>query len=181
MERLMSETNTKDKLRLAAKWTAGTAGIAVGAYAAYAAAAWLSYGRPMRPVRDGDEPLLDRLMPAYEVAERYQIRVAAPAEITFATACEMDLMRSPIIRAVFRTRELALGAEHAPINSAGGMLQFSKSVGWNMLAEIPGREIIMGAVTRPWDANVVFHPLSADEFAAFDEPGYVKIAWTLRA
>ena len=50
-----------------------------------------------------------------------------------------------------------------------------------MLAEIPGREIVAGAVTRPWEADVVFHAIPADEFAAFDEPGWVKIAWTLRA
>jgi hypothetical protein len=39
----------------------------------------------------------------------------------------------------------------------------------------------MGAVTRPWDPNVVFRPLPPAEFIAFHEPGYVKIAWTLRA
>ena len=39
----------------------------------------------------------------------------------------------------------------------------------------------MGAVTQPWEANVVFQPLPPAEFAAFNEPGFVKIAWTLRA
>ena len=39
----------------------------------------------------------------------------------------------------------------------------------------------MGAVTQPWMADVVFRPLPPDEFAAFDEPDYVKIVWTLRA
>ena len=39
----------------------------------------------------------------------------------------------------------------------------------------------MGAVTQPWQANVVFRPLPPEQFAAFNEPGYVKIAWTLRA
>ena len=36
-------------------------------------------------------------------------------------------------------------------------------------------------MTQPWKANVTFQGLSPDEFAAFNEPGYVKIAWTLRA
>jgi hypothetical protein len=36
-------------------------------------------------------------------------------------------------------------------------------------------------VTRPWEANVSFRALPSQEFAAFNEPGYVKIAWTLRA
>jgi hypothetical protein len=39
----------------------------------------------------------------------------------------------------------------------------------------------MGAVTRPWEANVTFRALPPDDFAAFNEPGYVKIVWTLRA
>jgi hypothetical protein len=37
------------------------------------------------------------------------------------------------------------------------------------------------AVTQPWAANVVFRALPPDEFAAFQEPGYVKIVWTLRS
>ena len=39
----------------------------------------------------------------------------------------------------------------------------------------------MGAVTQPWLANVVFRTLPPEEFVAFREPDYVKIAWTLRA
>jgi hypothetical protein len=49
-----------------------------------------------------------------------------------------------------------------------------------MLAEDPGHEIVFGAVTQPWAANPVFLALSPDEFAKFQEPGYVKIAWMLR-
>jgi hypothetical protein len=36
-------------------------------------------------------------------------------------------------------------------------------------------------VTQPWPADVVFLPLPPDEFSAFNQPGFVKIAWTLRA
>ena len=39
----------------------------------------------------------------------------------------------------------------------------------------------MGAVTQPWEANVVFRALPPNEFVLFDEPDYVKIVWTLRA
>jgi hypothetical protein len=54
-------------------------------------------------------------------------------------------------------------------------------MGWGVLAMVPGREVVVGAVTRPWEANVIFQALPPDQFATFDEPGYVKIAWTLRA
>lgn len=49
-----------------------------------------------------------------------------------------------------------------------------------MLAEVPGREVVVGAITKPWEANVTFRALPPDQFAAFSEPGYVKIVWTLR-
>jgi hypothetical protein len=42
-------------------------------------------------------------------------------------------------------------------------------------------EIVVGAVTKPWEPNVTFRSLAPDEFSGFAEPGYVKIAWTLRA
>ena len=56
-----------------------------------------------------------------------------------------------------------------------------REIGWGVLADMPGREIVMGAVTQPWMADVVFRPLPPDEFASFQEPDYVKIVWTLRA
>jgi hypothetical protein len=51
--------------------------------------------------------------------------------------------------------------------------------GWRVLAEEPGRELVIGAVTQPWKADVEFRGLAPEEFAAFREPGYAKIVWTL--
>jgi len=39
----------------------------------------------------------------------------------------------------------------------------------------------MGAVTRPWEADVHFRSLPPDEFARFDAAGYAKIVWNLAA
>jgi hypothetical protein len=49
------------------------------------------------------------------------------------------------------------------------------SIGWGVLADVSGREVIVGAVTKPWQANVAFRALPPDRFAAFDEPGYGHI------
>lgn len=141
---------------------------------------WVRYGNPPSPNPEEADPMLDQFMPEYEVVERHHIRVAAPAEITFAAACEADLMRSPVIRAIFRTRELILRSKRGATEHRG-VLAFTKPLGWSVLAEVPGREIVMGTVTQPWNPNVVFRPLSPDQFVAFSEPEYVKIAWTLRA
>ena len=74
-----------------------------------------------------------------------------------------------------------LGAEPDAATRPRSLRAEVKSLGWGVLAEVPGREIVLGAVTQPWTANVVFRALPPDTFAAFHEPDYVKIAWTLRA
>jgi len=169
------------RIRNAFTWTAGALGLATGAYAGYVGVTWLRYGHPAPEGADDADPLLDRFMSVYEVAERHHIHIAAPADITFAAACEQDLMQSPLIRALFRTRELILGSAPDAASHPRGVLAFTKSLGWSVLAEVPGREVVMGTVTQPWNANVVFRSLNPDAFVAFNEPGYVKIAWTLRA
>ncbi|RPI55083.1 MAG: hypothetical protein EHM55_08915 [Acidobacteria bacterium] len=160
---------------------AALAGMAAATYAAYVGAAWLRYGHPHRPDADEADDLLDRFMPAYDVAERHHIGVAAPAAITFAASMDMDLEDSPIIRAIFKGREILLGADRDRKVPVRGLVAVTKALGWGVLAERPDREIVMGAVTQPWKANVEFRSLPPDEFAAFDRPGFVKIVWTLRA
>ena len=162
-------------------WLAIGAAAAAAAYATYAVTTWARYGRPSRSTPENEDTLLDGFMPVYEIAERHQIGVKAPADVTFAAACEADLMRSRIVRAVFKGREVMLGTDADSAERPRGLLALTTSLGWRMLAEKPGREIVMGAVTQPWEANVVFQGLPPEEFTAFNEPGYVKIAWTLRA
>jgi hypothetical protein len=172
---------TVARARQAASAVAALAGVAVASYAAYAGSAWLRYGRPASAGPDDADVFLDRFIPEYEVVERHQVRVAAPAHVTFGALMDMDLEDSGVIRAIFKGRELLLGADADPKAHARGLVAQTKELGWRVLAEAPGREIVMGAVTQPWEANVVFRGLPPEEFAAFNEPGYVKIAWTLRA
>jgi hypothetical protein len=162
-------------------WLAAGAGLATALYATRAGFAWLQYGHPPSPNMDETDRLLDEFIPVYEVVERHHVRVAAPAATSLAAACEMDLAQSAVIRAIFKTRELILGAEPDKERSPRTLLAWARELGWAVLAEIPGREIALGAVTRPWDANPVFRPLPPQEFAGFHEPGFAKIVWTLRA
>lgn len=168
--------------RFAVRWLGFGAGVAAAAYGTYVGVTWYRYGHAGYATGSEEaDPLLDQFMPAYEAAEDHHMRVAAPAEITLSTARAMDLRQSRIVRAIFRSRELILGGEPQQDILPRGLVAQTKALGWGMLAEIPGREIVMGAVTHPWAANVVFRALPPEEFAAFREPGYVKIVWTLRA
>ena len=150
-------------------------------YGGLVAIAWLRYGRAAPPSADDADELLDRFMPAYDIVERHRVPVAAPAAMTFASAAEVDINAPLAIRAIFKARELFMGASPGAPQQPRAFLALAKSIGWGVLAEHPGREIVLGAVTQPWLADVVFRPLPPDEFSAFNEPGFVKIAWTLRA
>ena len=155
------------------------AGAAALLWAGYAAVTWYRYGRAAQAGRR--DPLLDRFLPTYEVRELHETRVAAPAEVTYAVAQELDLQRSPLVRAIFAGRELLLGAERSRGERPREFLREVLALGWRVLAEAPGRELVLGAVTQPWQAEVRFRGLPPEEFAAFREPGHAKIVWTLAA
>lgn len=177
----MRRASGRRGIERALRWPAALVGAAIFGYAAVAGAAWFRYGRSGRPPDPDDaDPLLDRFFPVCDVVERHRIAVDAPPEITLAAARDVRFDDSSIVRLIFRVRELAMGGE--PSDRATATLEAQmRSIGWGVLDEIPGRAIVFGAVTAPWEANPVFRPLPPDAFAAFDEPGLVRIAWTLRA
>jgi hypothetical protein len=145
----------------------------------YAGFTWYRYGK----VTSGGprNPLVDRFMPKYEVREVHQTRVAAPSDVTFGVAQNLDLRRSTIVRAIFTGRELLMGAEHSRREHPSSFLTEVMGLGWRVLAEEPERELVVGAVTQPWKPDVEFRGLAPEEFEGFQEPGYAKIVWTLAA
>ena len=143
----------------------------------YMGLTWARYGKVSQ--RGPRDPLLDRFMPTYEIREVHQTRVVAPAEVTYDVARGLDLRRSGIVKAIFAGRELLMGSEPSERQGASGFLAEILALGWRVLADEPGRELILGAVTQPWKATVVFRGLPPDEFAHFNEPGYAKIVWNL--
>ena len=162
------------------KMLAAGAGIATASYATYVTTTFLRYGHPGRASGEAADPLLDRFMRDHDVAERHHIAVAAPADVTLGAARKMELESSRITRAIFKGRELLLRSKADATRRPKGLVEEMTSIGWGILAETD-REMVFGAVTRPWEANPVFRPIPAEQFAAFAEPDYVKIAWTIRA
>jgi len=173
--------STRTRVRTAITLLATGAGLAAGVYGAYAANTWYRYGRVPERDDDQDDELLDHYMPRYEVVERHHIRVAAPPAVTLAAAREQDLLQLPLVRPLFKTREIVLRATPDDRPLPRGLVAATLALGWGILADVPDRELVVGAVTKPWEANVAFRALPPDEFAEYSEPGFVKIAWTLRA
>ena len=123
---------------------------------------------------------LDRFMPSPDVRERHEGLIHAPAEIVFDVALHFDLQAIPVVRAIFWLRGKLMGAK-ATTRVARGLVAETMALGWGVLSHRQRREIVMGAVTRPWEADVKFRAVPAEQFREFAEPALVKIAWTLEA
>ena len=170
----------KNRFSAIAKGAAITAGVAAAGYAGLVAWHRMRYGKGIRAAEPGQSSLLDRFIPLPEVIERHHIDVNAPADVTFAAAKELQV-DSPFARAIFKMRELALGGTPDTRVHLTQLTAAMKSIGWVVLGEQPDREIVLGAVTQPWHANPVFRSVPSGEFESFREPGFVKIAFSLKA
>lgn len=161
------------------RWTLLAFGVFLLGWLAWAAVSWAAYGHGARTAAlDGE---VRRFLPDYEVEELFQTRINAPASLTFAAAESMSLTASPLIRGIFRARELLMGGTPSKPLPSGGVVEQMRSMGWGVLSATPEREIVLGAVTQPWKKDVVFRTLSPGEFAAFHRPEFVKILVTIGA
>ena len=130
--------------------------------------------------------LIDKYMPGFDVQHSAEVRVDTEPGKTYAALRALDLEKSWIVRLLFTLRTLparVLGKEPAPerSNVQRTFLESALKMGWVILEEVAGQELVAGAVTQPWVANVIFRGLPPDEFVGFDEPGYTKIVWNIAA
>ncbi len=122
---------------------------------------------------------LDAWMPSYDVRERHRVRVKAGTTRVWEVIRELDLEALPLVRAIVRAREWVLGAKAAPKRAGEDFFARMAAMGWGKLEETPG-ELVMGALTRPWEADVVFVALEPGRWVDFAEAGWVKIVWGIR-
>lgn len=120
-------------------------------------------------------------IPKPYVRDHNEIVIAAPADLVFFDATRIDMQSMPLVRAIFTTRGWFMGDTIEPPQKPLGLVADMMVLGWGLLAHTPCRSIVMGAAARPWTRNVTFRAVPSDEFAAFAEPDYVKIVWTLEA
>src|SRR4051794_32816816 len=68
---------TRARIRTILRWTPGALSVAAAAYATYVAATWVRYGHAGAPGPESADPLLDRFIPTYDIAERHHVYVRA--------------------------------------------------------------------------------------------------------
>ncbi|HEY6052227.1 MAG TPA: hypothetical protein VIZ58_13315, partial [Thermoanaerobaculia bacterium] len=123
---------------------------------------------------------LDRFIPLWDVRECHELVVAAPVGRAFQVLRNLDVNRAPIVKVLFWLRELPSrrkNRDRLPPLGRRSLLEDALSVGWTILEEIPGQQLAVGAITRPWEPVVCFRGVPGPELRAFRDPGFVKIVW----
>jgi hypothetical protein len=110
---------------------------------------------------------LTDVLPVYHHHERHTIRVSATPERAFAAVREARLEDMPLVRFLFKLR----GLRAAP---RGSVWEALLAEGFQELGE--DTLVLVG---KPWSARGNLRKV--DDFVAFAEPGYAKMAMDLRA
>ena len=124
---------------------------------------------------------LDRFILCPDVRKRREITIRAPAAVALDVARRFDMQSIFMIRAIFWLRAKMLGARTPAARRPTGLVAEMLALGWGCLVDEPGHIFVAGAACQPWRADVVFSAIPPEQFAAYAEPGRVKIAWTLEA
>jgi len=126
--------------------------------------------------------LIEKYLPTFDVREYHELAVQGEPERAYAALRSVDFNHSRLIRTLFAVRTLPGRLLSRGVNPApqfASFLETAVELGWVILEELPGRELVAGAITQPWAPVVRFVGLPAPEFVAFAAPGFAKIVWTL--
>ncbi|MFE9650325.1 hypothetical protein ACFYO0_40740 [Streptomyces sp. NPDC006365] len=129
--------------------------------------------------------LLDGVLPEFRFARLESTAIAAAPGAVFEAARELDLLsvHAPLFDAALWVRGMPdklLGRTPPPLPSMRVAELFDlASKGeqpWLPLGEVPGRELVFGAVGKVWRPSIEWRWIAPEDFTAFDEPGWAKMA-----
>ncbi len=128
---------------------------------------------------------LDRVIPTPALVETDEIDLAATPSRVWELVRHGNLGESPLVHALFAMRTLperiALRKVPQLTLCIDDMKSSTERPGFQVLAEEEGREVVIGAIGKAWHLEIPFvHLRDAEEFRTFREPGFVKVAWSLR-
>jgi hypothetical protein len=138
------------------------------------------------------EPLLiDQFLPTYDLAVVHSRVLRAPPERGFETVVDFDLFQLRAFRVLIGARGLPQRLADALRRRADQTraptrprfrLRDLPAMGWMLLGERPGAELVFGQVGKPWKARggAPAEPVTRTEFAGFDQPGFAKLVESTR-
>jgi hypothetical protein len=142
--------------------------------------------------------LLDEYLPDFDETRIEHLVIDAPKDVAYETMRKVDflMVHSPITDLAMFVRSLPekigrLRSQNEPpppplpsmklsgLFDREGFERGEGLEGWVGLAEERGRELVFGAVGKPWLAEIEWKTVAQEDFAGFDEAGWAKIAAAL--
>jgi deazaflavin-dependent oxidoreductase (nitroreductase family) len=135
--------------------------------------------------------LIDQVLPRSDLAVAHAGVFRVPPQVCYQTARQLDFFQVPLIRTLIGLRGIpqrlvaALTGHRTAGAPARRTLRLGDDLaglGFSRLGETPGVELVWGQVSCPWTplAASTAAPCTVEEFAGFDQPGFAKIAFSLR-
>lgn len=125
---------------------------------------------------------LDDLLPEFQFVEYHEARTRAPLERVLEAARRVSLADMPAARVLIRLRGLASGKLTAPAPDTTPLIDlFARPGQGSLLLDAANpQEIVLGIVGRPWKDEPPPQVTSLAEFAAFSQPGHVRVVFDVR-
>ncbi|MFC5889620.1 hypothetical protein RMN57_01255 [Kitasatospora sp. CM 4170] len=134
--------------------------------------------------------LLDGVLPEFGYSRLESVAIAAAPPVTYDAARRLDLLtvHSPLLNAAMWARGLPdrLRGRAEPTPPTLRVADLFDTPGeawgdqpWVALGENPGRELVFGAVGRPWQPSIEWRRVESRDFTPFDEPDWAKMAAAL--
>jgi hypothetical protein len=129
--------------------------------------------------------MLDRLVPVPRKVEVNSVELAAPPSVVWSHVRHGDWGDSPLIRALFDLRtlpsRLSGQLSEGPGLHIDDLRSTSERPGFQLLGEESCHELTVGAIGKVWQLDIPFkHVIGPAAYAAFAEPGWIKVAWAIR-
>jgi hypothetical protein len=133
----------------------------------------------------GPTDLLDRLVPGFQVGERHSVTIAASADQVWAALTQVTTGELPLFRLLIGVRGLPgwlLGSRRGRFDAEEPLLGWVVRFGFTILGQDARRELVFGAIGQPWrlSGGRGMAVAGGDDFAAFDQAGYAKMAADFR-
>ncbi|MER6422842.1 hypothetical protein [Streptomyces sp. NPDC001137] len=145
----------------------------------------MSTGSTVAPA--GGSLLLDGALPEFGFSRLECVALAAAPPVAYEAVRGLDLLTidSPLLNAAMSARGLPdrLRGRSMPSPPSLRVADLFDTAGeawegqpWVALGDNPGRELVFGAVGKPWRASIEWRRVEPEHFTSFGEAGWAKMA-----
>jgi hypothetical protein len=125
---------------------------------------------------------IQNYLPCPHHTETMRIFVQAKPDAAWELARHYDMSSVSWVHFLFHLRTIAdvFHSDRPAADNGIGIDQIAANgKGFMILYEIPGKEVVVGAVGKFWHVDIPFKQVAPEEFRNFNESGWGKLAWSI--